>query len=262
LKLFYIWNGATSSDSAGYNLVPGITPVMLSSSSWSGLSLLKSSSSALQIGASYAVGNKGVRLGRISADIIYSVPQPPAAPSNLEVISTSTPITNFLTWNDNSSDELGFSIERGLTSSTMSVIATTSADMTSYNDTPVSPNTTYYYRVRAFNAAGNSGYSNVAIVTTPPGQPPADPSNLILTAITSTPAVLLDWSDNSTDENEFSIERGLATSTMSQIATTTANTSLYVDFSVATGTTYYYRVRAQNTFGFSGYSNIASTTTF
>ena len=46
-------------------------------------------------------------------------------------------------------------------------IATVGANVASYGDTGVSANKTYYYRVRAFNGAGNSPYSNVASAMTP-----------------------------------------------------------------------------------------------
>jgi hypothetical protein len=39
--------------------------------------------------------------------------------------------------------------------------------VTSFADTSVSRNTAYVYRVRAFNAAGNSAYSNTASAKTP-----------------------------------------------------------------------------------------------
>jgi hypothetical protein len=52
------------------------------------------------------------------------------------------------------------------------LLATTSGSGTSFGDTTGSPNTTYTYKVRAFDAAGNlSGFSNTATVTTPSGAP-------------------------------------------------------------------------------------------
>jgi hypothetical protein len=93
-------------------------------------------------------------------------PPPPNAPSNL----TATPISSSqinLTWQDNSGDETGFEIERKTGSGSYSQIATVGAGVTSYSNTALSASTTYYYRVRAYNAAGNSGYSNEASATTP-----------------------------------------------------------------------------------------------
>ena len=93
---------------------------------------------------------------------------PPAAPSNLQAGATSSSQID-LSWNDNSSDEDGFEIERSLDQSNWSQIVTTGANVTSHSDTGLSASTTYYYRARAFNGAGDSGYSNTAPATTEAG---------------------------------------------------------------------------------------------
>jgi hypothetical protein len=72
----------------------------------------------------------------------------------------ATAATLELSWADNSSDELGFHVERKLgVAGTYNVIATTSANVTSYADSSLADNTTYCYRVNAFNDAGDSPYS-------------------------------------------------------------------------------------------------------
>lgn len=66
-----------------------------------------------------------------------------------------------LTWNDNSNNETGFRIERKTgTTGTFAQIATTAANVALYADTTVVTGTTYCYRVRAYNGAGNSAYTN------------------------------------------------------------------------------------------------------
>ena len=73
-----------------------------------------------------------------------------------------------LTWADNSQDENGFDIERKVsTTGEFLALATVSADTTSYTDTNLSNDTTYCYRVRAFNSIGGSLYSNEACAATP-----------------------------------------------------------------------------------------------
>jgi hypothetical protein len=49
-----------------------------------------------------------------------------------------------------------------------SQLATVGANVTTYSDTGLNRATTYYYRVRAYNAGGNSAYSNIASATTNP----------------------------------------------------------------------------------------------
>ena len=99
-------------------------------------------------------------------------PPPPFAPSGLS--ATPGAILGILgidlAWTDNSSDEDGFKIERcqgtaaSCTDLDFAQIAQVGADVTSYSDTDplLLPLTTYTYRVRAYNAFGDSGYSNTA----------------------------------------------------------------------------------------------------
>jgi FG-GAP-like repeat/Fibronectin type III domain len=83
------------------------------------------------------------------------------------VIQDSGPSSLTLAWQDNSSNETGFKVERSPNGSTnWQEIATTSANVTTYDDRQVAPSTTYYYRVRAYNAAGTSAYSNTISGTT------------------------------------------------------------------------------------------------
>jgi len=94
---------------------------------------------------------------------------PPAAPSGLTATAVSSSQID-LRWQDNSDNEDGFKIERRTGAESYTVIDTVGAEVENYSDTGLDPNTTYYYRVRAFNIAGYSGYSNEASATTPAGE--------------------------------------------------------------------------------------------
>jgi hypothetical protein len=75
-----------------------------------------------------------------------------------------------LSWADNSNNENGFAIERKTGSGgTYAEIATVGAGVTSFQNTGLTASTTYYYRVLAFNADGDSAYSNEASATTQSG---------------------------------------------------------------------------------------------
>lgn len=69
------------------------------------------------------------------------------------------------------------------------------------------------------------------------------------------------WTDNSTNEDGFSIERALGTGAFSEIHQTAANVTTYTDPNLAEKTTYCYRLRAFNSGGNSSYSNTACATT-
>ncbi len=86
-------------------------------------------------------------------------PTTPNAPSGLTSTAVSTAQIN-LSWNDNAANESGFKVEQSTDGTTFSQIATVSANVTSYSSTGLTRNRNYYYRVRAYNATGNSGYSN------------------------------------------------------------------------------------------------------
>ncbi|SDS43056.1 S8 family serine peptidase [Opitutus sp. GAS368] len=193
--------------------------------------------------------------------VVTPPPTVPAAPSNLSATATSSSAIN-LTWTNNATNAQGNTVERSTDNATFTQIASLAAGTTSYSDTGLTASTTYYYRVRAFNSAGNSAYSNTASAATqsPPPTIPAAPSNLSATA-TSSSAINLTWTDNTNNEDGFRVERSTDNTTFTQVASLAANSTSYSDTGLAASTTYYYRVRAFNSAGNSGYSNTASATT-
>ena len=94
-------------------------------------------------------------------------PSLPSAPTGLVATGVS-PVRIDLSWTDTSSDETGFRIERRIGAGSWSTLVTLGANMTSYPDTGLTPETAYSYRVIAFNTYGDSDPSNTASATTPP----------------------------------------------------------------------------------------------
>ncbi|HTO04622.1 MAG TPA: fibronectin type III domain-containing protein, partial [Opitutus sp.] len=72
-----------------------------------------------------------------------------------------------VSWDDNSSTELGFKVERSTNGSTFTTIAVVGANKTSYIDSSVVSSTTYWYRVKAYDLLRASAYSNVTSAKTP-----------------------------------------------------------------------------------------------
>ncbi len=91
----------------------------------------------------------------------------PASPSNLTVLPQKTEVVGemLLGWSDNSSDETGFGIERSIDGTSFTSLGSVAANVSTYTDMGLSAGQTYYYRVYAFNSAGNSSFSNTASST-------------------------------------------------------------------------------------------------
>jgi fibronectin type 3 domain-containing protein len=184
----------------------------------------------------------------------------PAVPTNLAAIAAGTSAIN-LSWKDNATNETGFLLQRSLSgASGFTTIATLAANTTTYANSGLSSSTTYYYRIQAVNAAGNSAWSNVTSATTATitVTPPAAPSNLTAVA-TGCNSILLKWVDKSANETGFEVRRSLSSyGTYTTIATVGANSSTYTNTGLTNGRRYYYMVRAVNSAGKSSYSNKVS----
>ena len=115
-----------------------------------------------------------------SNDSDYKEPTtPPAAPSNL-ILDTISFCRIIVTWTDNSNNESEFIIERSLNNnfSTFTEIQA-DANATAYSDRQqLNSNTTYYYRIKASNSAGDSNYSDIIDATTLP-QPSVPTGSLV-----------------------------------------------------------------------------------
>ncbi|NNE06783.1 MAG: M6 family metalloprotease domain-containing protein [Xanthomonadales bacterium] len=191
-------------------------------------------------------------------------PTAPDAPSGLNATSGYTDQID-LSWADNSPNEQGFRLERSLDGvSGWTEVASLPANTESHSDTGLNDNTTYYYRVKAWNGVGDSAYSNVASATTDEFVPitvPNAPSGLTATS-NGANSILLAWTDNADNETGFWIQRSLDGVSFSTIASIgPENTVSYDDTSVSPATTYYYQVRAVNSLYQSDPSNVDSATT-
>jgi hypothetical protein len=103
----------------------------------------------------------------VASDATPPTPQPtaPAAPGALTA-ATLTKTSVRLHWTDNASDETGFKVYASRDQQTWTLLGTVGPNVTSVDHTGLRRSQTYYYKVRAFNAVGDSPDSNVATAST------------------------------------------------------------------------------------------------
>ncbi len=201
----------------------------------------------------------------------------PAAPTNLSAVIRPNPARITLTWTDASNNETNFAVWRSVNGGTFIQIATvtrtsgqsaaTGGTVTfTNNDTataPLVPGTTYMYYVTAANAAGTSPPSNTVTVNF---FLPAAPTGLTGSAVriagnATQDRATLRWTDNANNETGFRIQRSLTPGFQFPTTYTVgANVTTFAQ-NVSRAFNFYYRVRATNAVGNSGWSNVVFVTT-
>jgi chitodextrinase len=193
---------------------------------------------------------------------------PPTAPTSLAAAATSSTQVN-LTWGASTDNVAvtGYFVERCAGTNCSSFAPVGVAGSSNFSDTGLSASTSYSYRVRAKDAAGNaSGYSNTSSATTQAGAdttPPTAPSGLAATASSST-QISLAWtaSTDSVGVTGYRVERCMGTSCTSFAQIGASTVTSFSDSGLTASTSYSYRVRATDAAGhLSGYSNTASAAT-
>lgn len=159
-----------------------------------------------------------------------------------------------LNWT-NVAGESGYKIERSPDDSDWTQIATTTANTITLTDTSLTSDTNYYYRVRAWNAAGNGEYSTSIARRTLL----AAPTGLEAEA-TSATSITLSW-DNSTGETGYRLERLSGTTWVQQGILLAADATETTVTGLAGGTSYSFRLRAISSGGVSLQSSTVSALT-
>jgi len=106
--------------------------------------------------------------------IVFDYNTRPVKPDGLNAESLSSGSVK-LTWNDKSTDESGFSIERKKEDGDYEAVGTVAANIKEYTDTGLLPGTTYTYVVKSYKGLYHSDPSNEASVETD-GTPPPSPT--------------------------------------------------------------------------------------
>jgi hypothetical protein len=188
----------------------------------------------------------------------------PSMPTNLIAVAVSSNEVD-LTWSDTASTEDGFYLQRAPDNNgspgTWGPLTTTAVNVTNFNDTTALPSTRYWYRVQAYNSGGTSPYANQVTVATPPLSPP---TGLKATAVSAS-QINLTWTDNSSNEDGFIIQRapdnGGVAGSYGTVGTVGPNVTTYADTNLTETTRYWYRVQAFQGTNNSIASNETSATT-
>ncbi len=196
---------------------------------------------------------------------LYGTPSAiaPNAPAGL----SGTVVTNRridLSWTDKASNETSFFLERATNSSFTQNLAITTlgTNATRYQDSAVGPSTTYFYRIRATIRPATPPIQMWLITPPPQSRFRAAPTSLNGTVVSSS-RIDLSWMDNASNETSFAIDRATNSSFTQNLVTNSvgSNVTSYHNTGLSASTTYYYRVRASNIDGYSGYTNVVNYTT-
>ena len=167
-----------ATNAAGTNwttVASGISPTGPLTSAGTGGVITASLTATLNAGTNYryrVAPLSGATVGPNSNVATVNLSAAPAAPTSLtgsavRITGNTSQDRVTLNWTDNANNESTFQIQRSFTSSFAGATTyTVGANVTTFSQS-VSRLFNFYYRVRASNAAGNSGWSNVRYVTTP-----------------------------------------------------------------------------------------------
>ena len=180
----------------------------------------------------------------------------PGKPTGVTAVAGNAQVT--LSWVAPTGTVTSYKLYRSTTSGGQGTTVYKSAlTGSSYTDTGLTNGTTYYYKVAAVNASGTGAQSSevsgkpVATVTVPTA-----PTSLAATA--GNAQVALTWAAVS-GASSYSVYRGTTAGGESTTAIVSGLTSAsYTNTGLTNGTMYYYKVKATNSAGTSGYSNEAN----
>ena len=188
--------------------------------------------------------------------------QPPNQPNQPDPADSATgvPIDQILQWSatDPENDALTFDVYFGTSNPPTTLLCQDSSPF-ACNPGSLQFDTTYYWQVIAKDAGGSHNGPVWDFTTTPDIQAP---SGLVATTVSNS-QIDLTWTDNSSDETSFRIERSTDGANWIEIDSVSADVTAYSDQNLNCETQYYYRVRAYRVSddAYSPYSNTDSDTT-
>ncbi|PSL43747.1 fibronectin type III domain protein [Chitinophaga niastensis] len=150
----FVINGTTLTLNASYNTSKTVQINRITANSSGEVNIQVSKAS----GASYAY---------LNAMVVESYDNTLAIVNPLNLVARANdPKQITLTWSDRANNETGYEVWRAVSGSSYALVTTVGANVTGYTDNGLLANTKYYYKVRAINGGGQSGYSNMSSATT------------------------------------------------------------------------------------------------
>lgn len=196
---------------------------------------------------------------------VVTLPNPPLAPFRVEAkVVSPTSITiqwEFVDANSAAAQlilESSFDFNQGFV-----VVDTLPAGQTTYSHTGLRHNTTYYYRMRAFDANGVSAYSNLSNTTTSDLLPPI---NLAIELAIDPKSMTVSWTKQAPEVKGVTVERANILIEGGKFVTVyesddTERTSLKDSLLWVANQTYEYRVKVFDDQRSSPYSEVISIAT-
>ncbi|MBS1659466.1 MAG: fibronectin type III domain-containing protein [Bacteroidetes bacterium] len=151
----YTINGVTQSLQCSYNANKTVAFNALS----------PDASGNITLTVAKGTGSSNAFINSIVIQSYDPAPNPLLNPTDLRILSTSK-TTMSLQWQDRSANETGYEVWRSTNGGSYSQVASVGQNVTTYLDRNLTPNTTYFYIVRAARNTTKSDYSNVVTATT------------------------------------------------------------------------------------------------
>jgi beta-glucanase (GH16 family) len=219
--------------------------------------LCLSNNKYVSVGSSYILEATASTVGNSEKFIIYSTPTTPRGLTAASVRNYSVT----LSWTAVES-AAGYNIYRSAKSGgPYSKVNTVAVTSTTYTDATLSPGNTYYYRITAVNALGESEMSEEIFVTTPTElTAPSAPTGLYMVSSTEN-SITISWTQvaGATGYNVYrAAERN---GTYTKVNESPIENVSYTDTSLSTGAAYFYKVTAVNAAGESDMSDVLFATT-
>ena len=199
-----------------------------------------------------------VNAGGESPDSSEATATPNVAPSALIAVGGTNQVS--LSWTA-LGGAVSYFVKRSTSSGGPYANIATGVGPTSYLDTTAAIGTTYYYVVSADLGGSESAYADEAAATTAPSTP-GSVAALAVTGLTQGGRQInVSWITNNEVVTSIQIERSTNGVDFALVGTVGGAAQTFSNASLATLTTYQYRIRALNGTGSSSYSVVVSATT-